>query len=191
MTVFHWVRHGPTHQKTFVGWRDVAADLSDTEQISRVDQFLPQNAVIVSSDLRRSVDTATAIQAGRKRLPHAAGLRELNFGAWDGHAFDAIAQRWPDLSRKYWETPGDVAPPGGESWNTAARRVCVVVDHLARQSFEHVIVVAHIGVILTQVQRALGCTPAEVIGQKIDNISITEIDCTGPHARIVRTNHAP
>ena len=24
-----WVRHGPTHEKAFCGWRDVPADLSD------------------------------------------------------------------------------------------------------------------------------------------------------------------
>jgi len=191
MTVFHWVRHGPTHQKTFVGWRDVPADLSDTDQITRVDAFLPKDAVIVSSDLRRSVDTASALQGDRQRLTNMPGLRELNFGAWDGMAFDAISSRWDDLCRAYWETPGDVAPPGGESWNTAAARVSAAVDHLARLSFGHVIVVAHIGVILTQVQRAKNSTAAEAIGHKIDNISITEIDWTPPRARVVRINHAP
>ncbi|MDX5383564.1 MAG: histidine phosphatase family protein, partial [Rhodobacterales bacterium] len=29
MTRFFWLRHGPTHQKVFTGWRDVPADLSD------------------------------------------------------------------------------------------------------------------------------------------------------------------
>ncbi|PHR02026.1 MAG: histidine phosphatase family protein, partial [Sulfitobacter sp.] len=36
MTIWHWVRHGPTHEKAFVGWRDVPADLSDTAQIARL-----------------------------------------------------------------------------------------------------------------------------------------------------------
>ena len=36
MTTWHWVRHGPTHQKSFVGWRDVPADLSDHAQIERL-----------------------------------------------------------------------------------------------------------------------------------------------------------
>ena len=34
-----------------------------------------------------------------------------------------VARTHPDLSRAYWEDPGDHTPPGGESWNTAAARV--------------------------------------------------------------------
>ncbi|MDG1167584.1 MAG: histidine phosphatase family protein, partial [Sulfitobacter sp.] len=58
MTVWHWVRHGPTHEKTFVGWRDVPADLSDRALIGRLNSYLPSEAVVVSSDLIRSVTTA-------------------------------------------------------------------------------------------------------------------------------------
>ena len=38
-----WVRHGPTHQKVFTGWRDVPADLSEVDQINRLAKFLPQH----------------------------------------------------------------------------------------------------------------------------------------------------
>ena len=34
MTVWHWVRHAPTHETAFVGWRDVPADLSDRARIA-------------------------------------------------------------------------------------------------------------------------------------------------------------
>ena len=60
MTVWHWVRHGPTHEKTFVGWRDVPADLSDRAALSRLDAALPEQALIVSSDLQRCVATGGA-----------------------------------------------------------------------------------------------------------------------------------
>ncbi|MFT7136552.1 MAG: alpha-ribazole phosphatase, partial [Akkermansiaceae bacterium] len=51
MTTWHWVRHGPTHEKTLVGWRDVPADLSDHAQIARLNAHLPRDAILVSSDL--------------------------------------------------------------------------------------------------------------------------------------------
>ena len=102
MTVIYWIRHAPTHEKAFVGHRDVPADLSDTAQIARLDAALPHDALVVSSDLSRSVDTATAIQGSRTRLPDRAGLREFDFGAWDGLHFAEVAERWPDLSRGYW-----------------------------------------------------------------------------------------
>ena len=85
MTIWHWVRHGPTHEKTFVGWRDVPADLSDTAQIDRLTQHLPAKAYLLSSDLGRAVTTADVLTLPpRTRLAHEAALRELNFGHWDG-----------------------------------------------------------------------------------------------------------
>lgn len=176
MTTWHWVRHGPTHQKNFVGWWDVPADLSDVAQIERLNAYLPDDALVISSDLVRATATADAILSGRKRLPSHADLREFHFGDWDGKHFDEVAQSHPELSRAYWETPGDVAPPGGESWNQAAARVSSVVDNLnSTYPDAHIIAVAHIGVILTQVQRAQSTVPEEAIGHRIDNLSVTTL----------------
>lgn len=188
--IVYWVRHGPTHQKNFVGWRDVPADLSDTAQIARLSAYLPETARVVSSDLTRSIDTATAIQGQRERLPHVAGLRELHFGAWDGVHFSKIAETDPVLSRKYWEEPGDHAPPGGESWNMAAARVSAATDTLvSKHSDAPLVIVAHFGAILTQVQRAMRCTAYEAVGNKIDNLSVTEIDMSCDPQKVLRINH--
>lgn len=174
MTTWWWVRHGPTHEKSFVGWRDVPADLSDTARLARLSQHLPDDALLVSSDLSRSIATADAIAGKRTRLPHAQPLREFNFGDWDGLTFDQVAARDPALGRAYWETPGDVTPPNGESWNMAAARIKPFVDEMTRlHQDRHIIAVAHFGVILTQVQRALGVTPQKAISHRIDNLSVT------------------
>lgn len=111
MTTWHWVRHGPTHQKTFVGWRDVPADLSDTAQIARIQAFLPDDALVISSDLIRAHATADAIADGRTRLASDPMLREFHFGAWDNWHFSRVSDAYPDLSRAYWEDPGDIVPP--------------------------------------------------------------------------------
>ena len=154
MTIWHWVRHGPTHEKNFVGWRDVPADLSDAPRLARLNLHLPDDALLVSSDLMRAVHTADALALpSRRRLPHEQGLRELHFGAWDGLHFSEVAARDPDLSRAYWETPGDVMAPEGESWNQTKARVDRVVARInAAHPNAHVIAVAHFGVILTQVE---------------------------------------
>lgn len=176
MTVWWWVRHGPTHEKSFVGWRDVPADLSDTAQIARLNAYLPDDAFVVSSDLIRASATADAITQTRTRLPDTPEIREFNFGDWDGLEFDAVAKRDPALSRAYWETPGDVTPPNGESWNTAAARVGAFVDRMNKNHPDaHIIAVAHIGIIMTQIQRANGQTPIQTISHKIDNLSVTQL----------------
>lgn len=192
MTTFHWVRHGPTHEKTFVGWRDVPADLSDTARIARLHAHLPPTAVLVSSDLCRASATADAVAMGRARLPDDPHLREFDFGDWDGRHFSDVAQSHPDLSRAYWETPGDIAPPNGESWNAAAARVNARVDALcAAHPGQQIIAVAHIGVILTQVQRALGQPASDIIAHKIDNLSVTSLTRSETGWQLGRINHLP
>ena len=191
MPVIYWVRHAPTHAKAMVGHRDVPADLSDRDQIARLSAALPRDALLVSSDLSRAVDTATAIAEGRTRLPHHRGLREFDFGAWDGVHFSEVAEKWPDLSRQYWEQPGDVAPPGGESWNAAAMRISGAVDALlAAHPRCPIIAVAHFGAILTQVQRAAGISAYQTLAHRIDNYSITEIQVQ-PRWGVARINHLP
>ena len=185
MTIWHWVRHGPTHAKTFVGWRDVPADLSDQPALDRLNAILPQQATVVSSDLSRAVSTADAV-TGRRRLPHMPLLREFHFGAWDGQHFSEIADAYPEESRAYWETPGEIAPPGGESWTMAAARVETAVTHIEARCTGPIIAVAHIGVILTQVQRVLKISPVEALAYKIDNLSVTTLDRATGEAEINR-----
>lgn len=181
MSRWWWVRHGPTHQKALTGWRDVPADLSDTAAITRLSDALPAAALLVSSDLIRASATADALAHGRQRLPHAPALREFDFGAWDGLDFATVAARDPVLSRSYWEAPGDVAPPDGESWNAARARIDRFVEAMnKRHPGRDIIAVAHFGTILTQVQKALGISPAEALSQPIAPLSLSRFDwCDG------------
>ena len=192
MTRFYWLRHGPTHQTAMTGWRDVPADLSDTALIARVAALLPADALVVSSDLIRARATADALAGPRPRLPDLPALRELHFGDWDGLHFADIAARDSVRSRAYWETPGDIAPPNGESWNAASARIETAVQHLAAAyPGRAVIVVAHFGPILTQVARALDQPPATALAQRIDPLSLTEIAFTAQGRQLLRVNQLP
>lgn len=193
MTTWHWVRHGPTHEKTFVGWRDVPADLSDADQIARLDAHLPHEALLISSDLIRCVATADVLEArARARLPHHPDLREIHFGVWDGMHFKDVAARDPELSRAYWEKPGDVQAPQGESWNQTAARVNRIVDAMNDSHPDtHIIAVAHFGVILTQVQRALDVSAYEAMAHKIDNLSVTTLHHRAGSWEASAINHLP
>jgi broad specificity phosphatase PhoE len=193
MTTWHWIRHGPTHEKNFVGWRDVPADLSDTVTINRLRAALPKRAVLVASDLSRASQTATAIDAGHERLPDHHELREFHFGDWDGRHFSEISQQHPELSRAYWEHPGDVVPPGGESWNMAAARVGSAVARLTQaHRGRDIIAVAHFGVILTQIQAALGVSAADVLAHRIEPLSLTRIRFEPDgSAKVELINHQP
>lgn len=193
MTTWHWVRHGPTHEKSFVGWRDVPADLSDRAQIDRLRTHLPRDAVLIASDLARARQTADAIMQGsHNRLPDNPHLREIHFGLWDGMHFKDIAARDPLLNRQFWETPGDISAPGGESWNAAAARVQAAVRHISHHHpGRDIIAVAHFGVILMQLQHALGLPAAQAMDQKISNFSVTRIEWKDRGATVPLINHVP
>ena len=192
MTRLHLVRHGPTHAKTMVGWSDLPADLSDRAAIERLSAYLPQEALVISSDLSRAADTATAIQGHRPRLPHRTDLREIHFGTWELRSYPEIEAEDPELARAYWDYPGEVRPPKGESWNEVRARVDAAIDMLiAAHTGQDLIVVAHFGVILTQIQRALDLEAQEALSHRIDNLSVTQITRLETSWDVGRINHRP
>ncbi|MGR3761837.1 histidine phosphatase family protein [Roseobacteraceae bacterium NS-SX3] len=192
ITRLYLVRHGPTHAKAMVGWSDLPADLSDTAALARLSDYLPRDAHVVSSDLIRAADTATALQQHRRRLPHHPGLREIHFGAWELRTWREVDAEDPERIRAYWETPGDVTPPGGESWHQVCTRVNAAIDGLIEaHRGGNLVVVGHFGQILTQIQRAEALTAEEAFAHRIDNLSVTEV-FHGPEGwRLGRINHRP
>lgn len=188
MTRFWLVRHGPTHAKTMIGWTDLAADLSDTDALQRLAAHLPPGAPVISSDLSRAIATADALGPDRPRLPHDPALREIHFGHWEQRAFPEVEAESPALIRAFWDTPGDIHPPGGESWNDLTTRTWSALDRLHGQAPD-LIVVAHFGPILAALQRAKGVTASEIFAQKIDNLSVTCLTLTPAQVHCV--NHRP
>ncbi|MCB5409029.1 histidine phosphatase family protein [Pseudogemmobacter faecipullorum] len=193
MTRFWLVRHGPTHARTMVGWSDLPADLSDAPALARLNAALPAEALLISSDLSRAVTTADALsQPGRRRLPHDRALREIHFGAWELRSYAECEAGDPLLARRFWEEPGSLSAPGGESWDLMAGRVSKALARLQGQHSE-VIIVAHFGAILAAVQHALQIPAKEVLSHRIGNLSLTclELGDSATPGRLHRINHSP
>lgn len=183
------VRHGPTHAKSMVGWSDLPADLSDTAVLARLEDFLPKDAHVVSSDLSRAVETANAIQGTRTRLDHVFDLREMHFGDWELKTHNEVEDK--EHMMAFWDTPGDIRPPNGESWNEVVTRVDGAIDTLlAQANGGDLIVVCHFGAIVTQIQRAMRLTAYEAFGHRIKNLSVTVIN-TAQDWDVEHLNHNP
>lgn len=195
MTTSYWfVRHGPTHATGFCGHRDLPADLSDIAQIGRLKKFLPQDAKILSSDLSRARETARAIRSHQKWLPEAPEFREMNFGDWDGQDFATVEKSDPTRWRAFWETPGDTAPPNGESWHQLTNRINAALSGLHQSGPQgKIIVTAHFAVILAALQLATNMPAASAFSFKIDNYSVTRLDYLhkSNNWRVVGVNHLP
>ncbi|GGO04346.1 phosphoglycerate mutase [Microbispora rosea subsp. aerata] len=110
------LRHGQTLwnvEKRFQGHTDIALDETGIAQAARAASLLAalRPTMIVSSDLRRAYDTASAL-ARLTGLDVAVDkdLRERGGGEWEGLTRDEIKAGWP-VEYEAWEAPGgeDVA----------------------------------------------------------------------------------
>lgn len=186
------VRHGPTHAKSMVGWSDIPADLSDRAALTRLSAHLPEEALVISSDLSRATATADAIQGRRARLPHDPDLREIHFGTWELRRFDEIEAADPERLSAFWRDPGAVRPPKGETWHEMRARSDAVIDRLIKShAGGALVIVAHFGVILGQVERALDIPTTDAFAQRIDNLSVTELIHAPTGWQAGAINHCP
>lgn len=192
MSEVFMVRHGPTHARCLVGWSDLPADLSDAAAIARLERFLPPDALIVSSDLSRAVTTADAVQGERVRHAHHPDLRELHFGAWELRDGQELAREDPERYAAFWERPGDVRPPGGESWRELSARVGTALEALLHiADGRPLVAVAHMGAIMTQLERAMSVPPEDIFQQPIEPLSVTRFEIRGDALDVIEINHRP
>lgn len=137
----HVVRHGRTEANAgglLLGRADPRLDDEGRRQAERIAAALPRDALVVSSPLRRAVETAAAISA-EVRIDDR--LIELDYGTYDlMPVADVPAEVWRE-----WRTNPDFRPPGGESHTELAARVFSALDDLALLAVDHeVVVVSHV-----------------------------------------------
>ncbi|ANZ19007.1 bifunctional RNase H/acid phosphatase [Streptomyces noursei] len=182
---FVLLRHGETAltpQKRFSGSGGTDPELSDAgrRQAEATAAALAARGTIqavVSSPLRRCQETAGAV-AARLGLDVRVedGLRETDFGAWEGLTFAEVRERYPD-DLDAWLGSTKAAPTGGgESFATVARRVAVARDKLlSRYAGKTVLLVTHVTPIKTLVRLALGAPPESLFRMELSAASLTAV----------------
>ncbi|WP_432145990.1 bifunctional RNase H/acid phosphatase [Streptomyces sp. bgisy084] len=132
---------------------------------------------VVSSPLRRCRETAEAVAARLGlEVRIEEGLRETDFGAWEGLTFAEVRERFPeDLDA--WLGSARVAPTGGgESFASVARRVAVARDKLlARYAGKTVLLVTHVTPVKTLVRLALGAPPESLFRMELSAASLSAV----------------
>ncbi|MFI5767452.1 bifunctional RNase H/acid phosphatase [Streptomyces sp. NPDC051658] len=182
---FVLLRHGETAltpEKRFSGSGGSDPELSATgrHQAERIAQALAARGTIeeiVSSPLRRCRETAAAV-AARLGLEVRIedGLRETDFGAWEGLTFAEVRERHGhDLDA--WLASAKAAPTGGgESFAEVARRVGATRDRLTtRYAGRTVLLVTHVTPIKTLVRLALGAPPEAMFRMELSAASVSAV----------------
>ena len=144
--------------------------------------------MIVTSPLQRARRTAEAVaEATGAPVTVDDGLVETDFGDVGGADLRGGQARWPE-EMAAWLASAEVAPPGGESLATVARRVLAALDRLlAAHRARHALLVSHVTPIKTLACRAMLAPPAAMFRMHLDVGSLCEIHWFADGPALVRS----
>ncbi|MFD5521164.1 bifunctional RNase H/acid phosphatase [Streptomyces sp. NPDC127066] len=193
---FVLLRHGETPltpQKRFSGSGGSDPSLSDVgrEQAERVAAALAARGTIqtiVASPLARTRETAGAV-AARLGLDVTVedGLRETDFGAWEGLTFGEVRERHPEDLNAWLASPEAEPTGGGESFAATAHRMAATRDKLiAAYAGRTVLLVTHVTPIKTLVRLALGAPPESLFRMELSAASLSAVAYYGDGNASVR-----
>ncbi|MET7837437.1 bifunctional RNase H/acid phosphatase [Streptomyces sp. NPDC058293] len=193
---FVLLRHGETAltpEKRFSGSGGADPELSAAgrAQAERVAAALAARGTvqaIVSSPLKRCQETARTVAARLGLDVHIEeGLRETDFGAWEGMTFGEVRERFPD-DMNAWLASSKAEPTGGgESFAAVARRVAATRDRLVGQyAGRTVLLVTHVTPIKTLVRLALGAPPESLFRMELSAASLSAVAYYGDGNASVR-----
>jgi len=179
------VRHGETAltaQGRYSGRGDVPLSEQGEAQAmaagGRVAGISRDVAAVVCSPLKRCTRTAELIAAelGNVKVTVLPELIECDFGDWEGLTFGEVRERWPaELDR--WLESTSVAPPGGESFQTVAKRVRGAVATLkSAYPSSTVVVVSHVSPIKLILRDALAASDAFLHRLFLDAAGVSTMD---------------
>jgi alpha-ribazole phosphatase len=184
-TRWWWVRHAPVRSTggRIYGNTDPVADTDDPPTYQALARFLPADALLVTSHLQRTHQTANAIRDAGLVLPDPhieEDLGEQDFGDWQGRKREEVYAEL-DPKHMFWLAPAHTKAPGGESFTDLMLRVSNVIERLnAAHVGRDIVAVTHGGTIRAAIAHALKLDPEAALTCQVDNCSVTRIDHFGP-----------
>lgn len=178
------IRHGETEwNKTgrYQGQLDVELNQNGKEQAERAAGYLSQKEVelFISSDLSRALRTAEIIAAGVQVKPEEIlrfpGLRELDFGTWEGQSFEEIQADQPEAFTAWVRDPIKNPPPEGEGLLDFQERIREVFRQILARPEGKIAVVTHGGVVLVYLASVLGLPLSNFRRLAVSNTGISRV----------------
>lgn len=156
MKRIYLIRHGqpefPGGKRLCIGSTDLPLSAEGLAQAQAMARTLPAVAAVYSSPLRRAAQTARAIRSGFTVLD---GLRELDYGQWEGLDFAQIRRKYPALYAARADDPS-LQSPGAESRDAGLARFFAAMVEAAQESPGDLAVVAHGGITALFLERVTG-----------------------------------
>jgi probable phosphoglycerate mutase len=157
------VRHGATSltaEDRFAGSSNVNLSEEGRRQVTSLAQRLENEELhaVYCSPLDRTVETATILAGPHKLTPsHEEGLREIDYGHWEGLRRSEIEAKFADEYEAWQEDPFTIGPHEGESGVNVLNRALPVMRRIVEDNrHKNVLVVAHKGVNRILISSLLG-----------------------------------
>jgi len=186
------LRHGKTQGKPALnGVTDVGVEESIQNKIAHL---LPQKYAftqVYSSPLQRCKQVAELLSESNPvlNLVIEPRIRELNFGQYDGVAFDDLKNEWQCLE-DFWAAPAQCPLPGSEPLQQGYERVIEAWQQIIKQCEQDTLVITHGGPIRYILAHVLGLkwdNPNLYTSLNIDNQSITHIQLNKFESKVFLT----
>ncbi len=154
------VRHGETEGESsvrFHGATDVALDATGRQQMEKVARELADEpfSTVVASPLQRSWRAAWIVGGGAP-VRIESGLREVDFGRWEGLTAEEIKASDPVLYEDWTSGAANFQYPNGESTAAFRGRVECALEGLLALPAHSLLIVAHKGVLRAIAGKLLG-----------------------------------
>ncbi|MHA6252612.1 histidine phosphatase family protein [Oceanobacillus sp. CAU 1775] len=147
------LRHGMTEENergAYIGWSNPSLSEEGIRELKKQKQQLVVNEIhsVFSSDLIRCVETAEVFFPNHY-IQKMDGLRELNFGKWEGKSFEELKN---SSGYRFWlDNLFTSAPEEGEHFKTFSKRIDfayqAIKQKMLDQRYSNIVIVAHGGVL--------------------------------------------
>ena len=171
------LRHGHTDASgTYTGVSDVELSNTGIEETGQLADLVESITLdhCYCSPLRRCRKTA-ALLGIKCTTVYDDGLREIDFGRWEGRSFTQIARTDPENLLLWGEQKELFTFPDGERVLDFTNRIEKWFNHLLSSAEDSVLVVSHAGVIRHALCHLLGLDHSAAFQFKINEAALTLI----------------
>ena len=159
--LFYLVRHGQTDWNRagkIQGTTDIPLNETGRKQAEQLATVLKERSgypaktridAVYASPLARAFQTAE-ILAKEEKLPlrRLTGLRERDFGCWEGKSWQQVEAEYPDEFHLWREQPMVGIPSGGESRKSCEARSERAIRQILEETAGDAVIVAHGGILV-------------------------------------------
>ena len=188
------IRHGALdieYQGCFVGKTDVGLSATGRKQAAAIAGPIGSLGAVhvIASPLRRALETAgIALEPLDQSFDIVSGLREIDFGSWEGKTFAEISRADSSAVERWSNFDSDFVFPGGEAMASFTQRVRDLAQRIASDPAETVVAVTHGGIIRFLICHYLGLDLRHYLLFDVQHASLSALNLYEQKGVLTRLN---